>query len=663
MIFDKRQVYYLVYSSENEGNAKRAAEILSQRCGLHVEAVSDDNSYENEILFGRVARELIDNLSLNLVLPDSYLFGVYGDSYVILSDDRFGIALGFYDLIKKLEAAEGDKTVLGAGSNVSGRIKNLICNDDYLGAVKLGRAIFETHASWIKKAIQKMSENDKGDIELIEKLICRLGNGAVFCAGSSSVLWNGSIVKTDRKDYANVTDINAEGHVIIATDFAMRYFGIAPTTEKSFDLNAFVDTRDDFSLSVYKDIGLAVLLPMGTEVFLRCGADSVYLERMAEFFNNPILPEPETEVEQTRQEILYTQFGTEYNFDYTEVTYDNYYSPAILITKLQDGSPVWYVAHEISKLKNHKEVSTSTHLQMSTDLGKSWSTVAIVASMRWAGLYEINGKIYLMGNHTYNRECMVAEWIPESGALRVATLGFDVMGSAPCALAVYNGRIYRAYHGSVISAPIDADFLDGNAWTRSNSPQKLISRETYEKVTGTLTDAKRTFWFEEGSVIEGKDGKLYVMYRIDATPTWGYAAIFSLTDDGTTVSLIESCNSLVPFPSNQSKFMIKRDKKTGLYLTLVSLPTGSYTHQRNVLGLAVSDDLMHWRTASTLLVDRQMMNNQLSFWSHAFQYVDFDFNGDDIVLIVRESTGDTCSYHDGTCLTLYTIKDYEKLLK
>ena len=110
--------------------------------------------------------------------------------------------------------------------------------------------------------------------------------------------------------------------------------------------------------------------------------------------------------------------------------------------------------------------------------------------------------------------------------------------------------------------------------------------------------------------------------------------------------------------------MIKRDEKTGFYITFTSLPTADYTHQRNVLAMVVSEDLFHWSVVDVLLVDRQMMNPQVSIWAHAFQYVDFDFVDNDILLIVRESTGDTCTYHDGTCVTLYTFRDFrEELLQ
>ena len=83
-----------------------------------------------------------------------------------------------------------------------------------------------------------------------------------------------------------------------------------------------------------------------------------------------------------------------------------------------------------------------------------------------------------------------------------------------------------------------------------------------------------------------------------------------------------------------------------------------YPHQRNVLCMAVSDDLFTWEVVDILLVDRAMMNNMLSVYAHAFQYVDFDFCGDDIYFIVREATGDTCMYHDGTYVTMYTVSNY-----
>ncbi len=664
MIFNKNAVHHLVYSAtgEYEQAAINAARILSEECELQVVAVSDEKVYENEILFGNADRALVRNLSGNLCGIDGYVAGAWRSQYVILADERFGLAVGLSHLIDCLSREEGTVIELTAADHFYGRVRDLAHNAFYLRTVRLARTMFGTYGSWLQKQLPVMSQEDQVDIELVEDLVRRLGNGLVLSIGSSSALWRRYLTKTDRTDYSRVTKQDENGHILIADDLASRYLGTDPTPDGYVDLTAYVDADSSFTLSVYPGRRLVILLPEGCEGFADVEYFGIYADRMQAFFQNPVLPEPKLPVEQTRRELIYSQFGTAEHYDYTEVTYDNYYSPAILVSESADGTKVLYAAHEISRLKNHKETATVTCLKQSTDNGESWRTLAMVADMRWASLFEWKGCIYLMGNCSGSGCCMIAEWTPEKAQLRSASLGIASMGSAPCAVAMANGRIYRAYNGAVLSAPDNADLLDGSVWTVSNSPHDLLTRAEYERLTGTVTDPTKRFWLEEGNIVVGPDNTLYAMYRLDATPTWGYAAIFQLSADGTTLSVIESCNSVIPFPSNQSKFMIKRDPKTGLYLTFVSLPTAEFTHQRNVLGLAASADLLHWRTVETLLVDRQMMNTRQSIYAHAFQYVDFDFDGDDIILIVREAVGDTCVYHDGISVTLYTVSDYQKLL-
>ena len=84
---------------------------------------------------------------------------------------------------------------------------------------------------------------------------------------------------------------------------------------------------------------------------------------------------------------------------------------------------------------------------------------------------------------------------------------------------------------------------------------------------------------------------------------------------------------------------------------------------RNILCLTASEDLIHWKVIDILLVDREIMNPICSAKSHAFQYVEWVFDGEDILYVVRESVGYTNCYHDGRCVTMYRLKDYAKLVE
>ena len=60
-----------------------------------------------------------------------------------------------------------------------------------------------------------------------------------------------------------------------------------------------------------------------------------------------------------------------------------------------------------------------------------------------------------------------------------------------------------------------------------------------------------------------------------------------------------------------------------------------------------------------------MLGKLESITAHGFQYVDFVIEGDDILFVVRENSGDrTLKYcHDAPCITFYRFSNYKKVLK
>jgi hypothetical protein len=84
---------------------------------------------------------------------------------------------------------------------------------------------------------------------------------------------------------------------------------------------------------------------------------------------------------------------------------------------------------------------------------------------------------------------------------------------------------------------------------------------------------------------------------------------------------------------------------------------------RNVLCLAASEDLIHWKMLDILLVDREIMNPVCSAKCHAFQYVEWVFDGADILYVVREATGYTNCFHDVRFVTFYRLKNYADLVE
>ena len=84
--------------------------------------------------------------------------------------------------------------------------------------------------------------------------------------------------------------------------------------------------------------------------------------------------------------------------------------------------------------------------------------------------------------------------------------------------------------------------------------------------------------------------------------------------------------------------------------------------ERNYSALISSDDLINWEIEELLLCDRSVINYYLSVSVHAFQYVDWIFDGDDILLVVREAMEDAANFHDSNYMTFYRIENYRQYL-
>lgn len=672
-------VYNLVYDSSDLDQwivANAFANYINEKTGLKVKAVADSGSYQNEILIGSVNRTIVDQMK-RYMIPGSYISGVYGDRYVIYSDDRFGIVIGLMKFIEQLNADGESSSTITSTQHFQGSVQDLPKNEFYADSVLLARSAYGTYGSWIDKQMASMSASDREDIALVNALIERMGNSFAVSVGSSSALHQGYVVKLNRSDYSKVTKISTAGHVLISAGFVNEYFGVTlPEDQDGYiDITAFCMASDQYSLTYDEAMGIAVVTPEGEisfeDITLNVNGYSnlQYLTRMEQFFHNHRLPEPNIPVEQTRQELIRNEQEQTYIYDFTQAIYECYGSPAILTVQDASGNSVMYVSYDIAQMGfpngSNTTLAADTVFLKSTDGGSTWTQIAYEKGWTYCALFELDGKILIMGMRFTDGNVVIGCYDPQTSSYRSASLGFSVMGSAPTAIAVYNGRIYRAHNNAVISADITTDLLDGNNWIRSESPNDKISKAYFESVTGKTVTG--TFWLEEGNMVVGPDGILYAIYRIDAAPNYGYAAIFTISADGRVLTPVESercfATGLILFPSNQSKFMIKYDQKTDRYLSLVSITTGTSPHQRNVLALVVSKDLFTWNVVEILLVERQMMNHRLSEISHAFQYIDFTYEGDDLIFIVRESVGNSCNYHNANAITLYNISDYVSVIR
>ena len=127
--------------------------------------------------------------------------------------------------------------------------------------------------------------------------------------------------------------------------------------------------------------------------------------------------------------------------------------------------------------------------------------------------------------------------------------------------------------------------------------------------------------------------------------------------------LVFAEDGLTHFPGGMSKFSIRRDPKTQTYFTLANNNTDpTYPNQRNVLSLYVSTDLLNWRHLKTLLTDDTGLNHEDSIRLTGFQYVDWQFDGDDLIYLVRTAYRGAIRYHDSNRILYCVLKNFRALL-
>lgn len=343
-------------------------------------------------------------------------------------------------------------------------------------------------------------------------------------------------------------------------------------------------------------------------------------------------------------------------------------SPSVCI--LPDGN---YVAsHDFFGPSSNEHVRARTTIFRSLDKGKTWTRISEIDGQFWSNLFFHRGCLYIMGTFRHHGNLIIRRsddggisWSEPAGSDSGLLLEGEYH-TAPVPVIIHNGRIWRAienarsytekwgvrYSAMVISAPVDADLLDASAWKTTNF---LTHDSAY--LNGHFGG-----WLE-GNAVVTPDGSIVDFLRV-ATSEQGQdlAAIVSISDDGSTASF-EPSAGFIDFAGGARKFTIRYDSVSERYWTITNmikeefkdLPAGSV---RNTLVLKSSPDLNDWSIHKILISHPDVKK-------HGFQYVDWQFDGKDIIFVCRtafdDQYGGANNYHDANYLTFHRIKKYRKL--
>jgi hypothetical protein len=288
-----------------------------------------------------------------------------------------------------------------------------------------------------------------------------------------------------------------------------------------------------------------------------------------------------------------------------------------------------------------------------------------------------------------------ATWSSPATLLTNSTKSFS---TGPTPIVSVGGRLWRAlehnvgagwgagYSVVVMSCAADApDLLDPAAWVLSG--ELPFAGEVASRVppSWARTGVTPSYgWLEGNAVDPGDSGAtgIRVMLRVNSLPAANKAALVSLAAPTATPQFM----SFVDFPGGMTKFTVRRDAVTGLFATLSNnisddsvsfppscaalapptkdlpccgflttcvggeaAPTCLWCHAvaRNVLTLAVSASLdSGWRVVEVVLADDTGTPAFLSELLVGFQYVDWQFEGEDIIFAVRAAYRGANQYHN-----------------
>ena len=135
------------------------------------------------------------------------------------------------------------------------------------------------------------------------------------------------------------------------------------------------------------------------------------------------------------------------------------------------------------------------------------------------------------------------------------------------------------------------------------------------------------------------------------------ASLVYVNEDGRTLKHDEE-KDRIKFPGGGAKFVVKRDPNSEYYFSIIN-PQDSNSY-RNKLAFSASKDLIEWKIIKSLLIHEDPHK-------HAFQYIDFEFDDNDIIFVSRtafdDNTGGADNAHNANYCTFHRINNFIKYVE
>ena len=311
--------------------------------------------------------------------------------------------------------------------------------------------------------------------------------------------------------------------------------------------------------------------------------------------------------------------------------------------------------------------SKLTLLFKSVDDGKNWRYVTDIYPSFWPKLFVHRGALYLFSGSQDYGDMLIGRSDDEGETWTapphiITGCGPNEKGQhkGPMPIIEFNGRLYTAidygcwrhqqHSNGLLSIDADADLLDAGNWqfTPFTPYDPSWPNAPVGQCPGCI----------EGNAVVSPDGVISNYLRIDhpnCVPKYGKAVV--LRGDNSDPEAPLKLDRIVDCPlGSNSKFQLYQDPITKQYI-MIGTEQSDATPGRTVLSMAVSKDFYTWKVVKRILDYRTADPKRIGF-----QYPDWIFDNDDILLLVRTAFGPSANFHDANYQTFMRIENFRQYL-
>lgn len=311
----------------------------------------------------------------------------------------------------------------------------------------------------------------------------------------------------------------------------------------------------------------------------------------------------------------------------------------------------------------------TTAVFRSTDEGATWSFVTYLYPCFWGKLFVHRDRLYMIATSTEYGALLIGAsddggdtW---TNPVPIIPAGSREQGGphkAPMPVIEHKGRLWTgidygswttgSHASGLVSVPAGADLLQKDNWT-------VMPFLPYNPEWPGVSVGPNRAGLLEGNAVVKPDGTLVNLLRYQTnglTPSYGRAIMLAADADRPDQPLV--FHKAIDFHGNLTKFTVYFDPVSEYYWSLVNRVKGPETAgQRNILALVRSRDLEQWDIVEDILnyADNDWPEDHKKV---GFQYVDWIFSGDDILVASRTAINNAHNFHNANYLTFHTITGF-----